>query len=69
MSRPGWKNRGKHFSDIGVMVECAKKDLTTTKNVVHYVTTGTTRFMFSLNKQLYFVPVIMLLKCLKVKVY
>lgn len=65
MKRSGWKNRGKHFSDMGVMLECAKKDLTTTKNVLHYVTTGTSRFMFSMDKELFFVPVVMLLKCLK----
>lgn len=66
MKRPGWKGRGKNFSDLGVLLECGKPDLTTTKNVLHYVTTGTARFMFSYNKELYFVPVIMLLKCLKV---
>ena len=65
MKRPSWKGRGKSFSDMGVLLECGKKDLTTTKNVLHYVTTGTARFMFSFNKELFFVPVLMILKCLK----
>jgi len=65
MKRSSWKSRGKNFSDLGVLLECGKRDLTITKNVVHYVTTGTVRFMFSLNKQLYFVPVLMILKALK----
>ena len=68
MKRPSWKNRGKNFSDLGVMLECGKRDLTTTKNVLHFVTTGTAKFMFSLNKELYFVPVMMILKALKGKI-
>merc|ERR1719244_1385562 len=65
MKRPGWKNRGKNFSDLGVLLECGKRDLTTTKNVLHFVTTGNAKFMFSLNKELFFVPVMMILKCLR----
>ena len=68
MRRPGWKDRGKDFSDLGVLMECSKKDSTLTKNLIHYVTTGTARFMFSHSRQMFFVPVIMLLKCLKVRV-
>ena len=65
MCRGSWKNRGKNFSDKGVLLECGKRDLTTTKNVLHFVTTGNAKYMFSLNKELFFVPVVMLLKCLK----
>jgi DNA-directed RNA polymerase I subunit RPA2 len=65
MKRPSWRQRGKNFSDMGVLLECGKKDLTTVKNVLHYVTTGTARFMFAYNRELFFVPVIMLLKCIK----
>jgi len=65
MKRPSWKGRGKSFSDLGVLLECGKSDLTITKNVLHYVTTGTARFMFAYNKELFFVPVVMILKCLK----
>merc|ERR550519_1445385 len=65
MKRGSWKNRGKNFSDLGVLLECGKKDLTTTKNVLHFVTTGSAKYMFALNKELFFVPVMMILKCLK----
>lgn len=65
MKRGSWKNRGKNFSDVGVLLECGKRDLTTTKNVLHFVTTGTAKFMFALNKELFFVPVVMILKCMK----
>merc|ERR550519_1862752 len=65
MKRGSWKNRGKNFSDLGVLLECGKRDLTTTKNVLHFVTTGSAKYMFALNKELFFLPVMMLLKCLK----
>ncbi len=65
MKRSGWKNRGTSFSDLGVLLECGKRDLTTTKNVLHYVNTGTAKLMFSLGKELFFVPVMMVLKALK----
>ncbi|CAB4057057.1 DNA-directed RNA polymerase I subunit RPA2 [Lepeophtheirus salmonis] len=64
MCRPSWKNRGKHFSEYGVLLECSKPDLTVTKNVLHFVTTGSAKYMFSFGRQLFFVPVIMILKCL-----
>jgi len=64
MKRGSWKNRGKNFSDLGVLLECGKRDLTTTKNVLHFVTTGNAKYMFALNKELFFVPVMMILKCL-----
>ena len=64
MQRPGWKNRGKNFSDLGIQIDCGKTDLTTIKNVLHFVTSGTAKFMFNVGKELYFVPVIMLMKCL-----
>ena len=65
MCRGSWRNRGKNFSDKGVLLECGKRDLTTTKNVLHFVTSGNAKFMFALNKELFFVPVMMLLKCFR----
>ena len=64
MKRSSWKNRGKNFSDLGVQIDCGKVDMTTVKNVLHFVTTGTCKFMFNVGKELYFIPVIMILKCL-----
>ena len=64
MQRPSWKNRGKNFSDLGVQIDCGKLDLTTVKNVLHFVTTGTCKFMFNVGKELFFIPVVMVLKCL-----
>ena len=38
--------------------------MTTVKNVIHFVTTGTAKFMFNVGKELFFVPAVMILKCL-----
>ena len=38
MKRGNWKKRGKNFSDLGVLLECGKRYLTTTKNVLHFDT-------------------------------
>ncbi len=64
MQRPSWKNRGRNFSDLGVAIDCCKPDLTTIKNVLHFVTTGTAKFMFNVGRELFFVPVVMILKSL-----
>merc|ERR1719391_640963 len=65
MCRGSWKNREKNFSDKGILLECGKRDLTTTKNVLHFVTSGNAKYMFALNKELFFVPVVMILKCFR----
>ena len=38
--------------------------MTTIKNVLHFVTTGSAKYMFNVGKELFFVPAIMILKCL-----
>ena len=45
-------------------IDCGKRDMTTVKNVIHFVTTGTAKFMFNVGKELFFVPAVMILKCL-----
>ncbi|KAF4528628.1 hypothetical protein B566_EDAN009232 [Ephemera danica] len=67
MQRGGWKNRGAQFSEIGVLVRCVATDLRVTNNVLHFVNDGTSKLMFSLEKVLYFVPLMLVLKsCLDV---
>ena len=55
----------KIYEDIGIFfTDCCKPDLTTIKNVLHFVSTGSAKFMFNVGRELFFVPVIMVLKCL-----
>nr|CAD7405467.1 unnamed protein product [Timema poppensis] len=64
VNRPTWKNRGKYFSDLGVIVRCVAEDETSTNNVLHYITDGSAKLMFSFKRNLYFAPIIMILKSL-----
>ncbi|XP_071441340.1 DNA-directed RNA polymerase I subunit RPA2 [Hetaerina americana] len=64
ITRSSWKMRGPNFSDMGVIVRCVQEDHTTTNNVLHYLTDGSAKIMFSYRRMMYFVPIIMLLKCM-----
>ncbi|CAG0887012.1 unnamed protein product [Cyprideis torosa] len=64
MSRSSWKGRGKLFSEYGVMIRCVAPDQTTTNNVLHFLNDGTCRLMFSFQRQLFYAPLMMLLKVL-----
>ncbi|XP_046384519.1 DNA-directed RNA polymerase I subunit RPA2 [Ischnura elegans] len=63
ITRNSWRMRGPNFSDKGVIVRCVQEDHTTTSNVLHFLTDGTAKLMFSYRRMMYFVPVIMILKC------
>ncbi|XP_026677810.1 DNA-directed RNA polymerase I subunit RPA2 [Diaphorina citri] len=64
IKRNAWKNRGLLFSDLGVYIRSVKRDESATNNVLHFVTNGSARFMFSHRKSMYFAPVILIFKCL-----
>jgi DNA-directed RNA polymerase I subunit RPA2 len=62
--RSGWKGRGALFSDTGVSIRCVREDQTSRNNVLHFVTDGTAKLMFSYKKTLYYTPLVLVLKCL-----
>ncbi|XP_029831423.2 DNA-directed RNA polymerase I subunit RPA2 [Ixodes scapularis] len=64
MMRNSWKNRGKMYSEYGVSLRSVKPDQTGTNMVLHYLTNGTVQVMFSYMKEIFFMPVMMLLKAL-----
>ncbi|XP_030750934.1 DNA-directed RNA polymerase I subunit RPA2 [Sitophilus oryzae] len=64
IKRSGWKGRGALFSDVGISIRSVMEDETATSNVLHFVTDGTAKLMFSYNKMLYYVPLCLILKCL-----
>ena len=64
MKRGTWKDRGKYFTDYGVIVRSVSVDHTSTNNVLHFLKNGTAKFMFSHKKLLSYIPVILLLKAL-----
>ncbi|XP_021941491.1 DNA-directed RNA polymerase I subunit RPA2 [Zootermopsis nevadensis] len=64
VTRTSWKQRGNLFSDLGVMIRCVKDDQTTTNNVLHFVRDGSAKLMFSHKLNLYYTPIMLILKCL-----
>lgn len=64
LKRGSWKDRGKLFSDVGVIIRSEMPDHTTTNNVLHFLNNGTAKFMLSYQKAMSYLPVMMLLKAL-----
>ncbi|KAJ8978610.1 hypothetical protein NQ317_010068 [Molorchus minor] len=64
IKRSGWKQRGSLFSDCGISIRSVMTDQTATTNVLHFVTDGSAKLMFSYHKILYYVPLCLVLKCL-----
>lgn len=64
LKRSTWVNRGKFFSEHGIMIRCTNFDHTSTNNVLHFLNNGTAKMMFSHRKILSYLPVMLLLKSL-----
>ncbi|XP_026729153.1 DNA-directed RNA polymerase I subunit RPA2 [Trichoplusia ni] len=64
IKRSGWKMRGNLFSDYGIMVRCVTSDQTSTNNVLHFLTNGTCKLMFSYRKMMYYAALLLIMKCL-----
>ncbi|CAF0997858.1 unnamed protein product [Didymodactylos carnosus] len=64
MSRGKWRQRGPGFTDKGIQIRCLADDQREIENTLHYLDTGAISFM--LRKEMYFIPVIMILKMLAV---
>lgn len=62
--RSGWKQRGSLFSDLGIYIRCVRDDNTAVTNTLHYVTDGTVKLAFSHRKFMYYIPLLLILKCL-----
>ncbi|XP_014601550.1 PREDICTED: DNA-directed RNA polymerase I subunit RPA2 [Polistes canadensis] len=62
--RSGWKARGAQFSDLGLLLRSVRDDNTSSNNTLHYVTNGSVKLMFVHRKTLYYIPLILMLKCL-----
>jgi len=65
--RPTFAARGATYSPHGVSMRCKhfSHDTTAITNTLHYLTTGGSTLRFSLRKQEFLIPIVMLLKALK----
>jgi DNA-directed RNA polymerase I subunit RPA2 len=64
LKRSTWPQRGKFFTDTGILIRCVSLDHTSTNNVLHFLNNGTAKFMFSNKKMLSYIPLMLVLKCL-----
>ncbi|XP_067211558.1 DNA-directed RNA polymerase I subunit RPA2 isoform X2 [Linepithema humile] len=64
IKRSTWKTRGTQFSDLGISLRSVRDDNTATNNTLHYVTDGSAKLAFTYKKATYYVPLVMMLKCL-----
>lgn len=64
LKRGVWKDRGQNFSDIGITMRTVMSDQTSTNNVLHFLSNGRAKLMFSHRKMLSFVPPLLVLKAM-----
>eukprot|EP00731_Ephydatia_muelleri_P007732 Em0004g70a len=64
ITRSSWKSRGPAYTEYGISISCARKDQTFSGIILHYLTDGSCIVRFSKNKQLYYVPLVLILKSL-----
>ncbi|CAL1265847.1 unnamed protein product [Larinioides sclopetarius] len=64
MQRNSWKKRGDLFTEFGVAVRSVRKDQSGVNLVMHYLSDGTVKLMFTYKREMYIVPVMIILKAL-----
>jgi DNA-directed RNA polymerase I subunit RPA2 len=64
ISRPSWKNRGALYTEFGVQIRSVRRDQSSSTLTLHYLTDGSIMTQFSRNKEMFFVPLVYILKAL-----
>ncbi|GFN83129.1 DNA-directed RNA polymerase subunit beta [Plakobranchus ocellatus] len=62
LTRSSWKNRGPEFTEYGVSMRCVREDQTSVNLTLHYLSNGTAKLSFGVNKQVFFIPLVLILK-------
>lgn len=64
ITRSAYTNRGPLYSNKGVVMRCVRPDQSSVTIVLHYLTDGSATVRFTVKKQEFFLPVILVLKAL-----
>ncbi|XP_055337156.1 DNA-directed RNA polymerase I subunit RPA2-like [Paramacrobiotus metropolitanus] len=64
IKRSSWAKKEKDFTEFGVTVRCVKRDGTANTNVLHYLSTGTCTLSFVLDREPFYVPVMLVIRAL-----
>ncbi|KIK98310.1 hypothetical protein PAXRUDRAFT_824005 [Paxillus rubicundulus Ve08.2h10] len=62
--RPSFANRGPSYTQYAVQIRCARLDQSSITNTLHYLSNGSAMLRFSLRKQEYVIPIMLILKAL-----
>ncbi|KAG6828654.1 hypothetical protein H0H92_007123 [Tricholoma furcatifolium] len=62
--RPSFTNRGPSYTPYAVQIRCVRPDQTSVTNNLHYLSNGNAMLRFSLRKQEYVIPIMLVLKAL-----
>jgi DNA-directed RNA polymerase I subunit RPA2 len=62
--RPSWKSRGATYTEYGITIHCVGKDQIGQNHILHYLDNGSANLCFAHQKEIFFVPAIMILKAL-----
>ncbi|XP_031556701.1 DNA-directed RNA polymerase I subunit RPA2-like [Actinia tenebrosa] len=62
--RSTWKNRGPLYTEYGIQMRSVRKDETAVNMVLHYLSDGSVTMAFGFQKELFYVPVVFILKAL-----
>lgn len=62
--RPSFANRGPSYTPYAVQIRCVRPDQTSVTNSLHYLSNGSAMLRFSLRKQEYVIPIMLVLKAL-----
>ncbi|RKP17185.1 beta and beta-prime subunits of DNA dependent RNA-polymerase [Rozella allomycis CSF55] len=64
LTRPSFVKRGSSYTQFGTTIRCARKDQSTQTVTLHYLTDGTVTVRFSMRKQEYLIPWVLIAKAL-----
>ncbi|PVD31138.1 hypothetical protein C0Q70_10416 [Pomacea canaliculata] len=62
LKRPSWKTRGSDFTEYGIIMRCVRADQSASNMFLHYIQNGTVMVGFTYNKEIYYAPLMMILK-------
>jgi DNA-directed RNA polymerase I subunit RPA2 len=62
--RPSFLSRGPSYTQYAVQIRCVRPDQTSVTNTLHYLSNGSAMLRFTLRKQEYVIPIMLVLKAL-----
>uniref|UniRef100_A0A2C9JZV8 DNA-directed RNA polymerase subunit beta n=1 Tax=Biomphalaria glabrata TaxID=6526 RepID=A0A2C9JZV8_BIOGL len=62
LTRSSWKKRGPEYTEYGVSIRCVREDQISNTLTLHYLNNGTAKLSFGVMKEVFFVPVVLVLK-------